>query len=119
MSKPIVHPPHKVALYGYSRGAIVASMVATQDPKLAAVVLGAGAYNFLAGIRRHYVALTRASNVRRGPQREPCETGLPCIMLTRLRYQCFCSTVRRTHTCRYSRQKRLLRNCARMVSPSR
>jgi len=38
--------PNKVALYGYSRGAIVASMVATKDPKLAAVVLGAGAYNF-------------------------------------------------------------------------
>ncbi|PYM95986.1 MAG: hypothetical protein DME04_03165 [Candidatus Rokuibacteriota bacterium] len=38
--------PKKVALYGYSRGAIVASMVATQDPQLAAVVLGAGAYDF-------------------------------------------------------------------------
>jgi dipeptidyl aminopeptidase/acylaminoacyl peptidase len=38
--------PHKVAPYGYSRGAIVASMLATQDPQLAAVVLGAGAYNF-------------------------------------------------------------------------
>jgi dipeptidyl aminopeptidase/acylaminoacyl peptidase len=36
----------KVALYGYSRGAIVASMVATQDPQLAAVILGAGAYDF-------------------------------------------------------------------------
>lgn len=36
----------KVALYGYSRGSIVASMVATKDQKLAAVVLGAGAYDF-------------------------------------------------------------------------
>jgi dipeptidyl aminopeptidase/acylaminoacyl peptidase len=44
-TQPFVQP-HKVALYGYSRGAIVASMVATQDPQLAAVVLGAGAYNF-------------------------------------------------------------------------
>src|SRR5262245_27660050 len=43
--QPSVHP-QKVVLYGYSRGAIVASMVATQDPQLAAVVLGAGAYNF-------------------------------------------------------------------------
>ena len=34
---------NKVALFGYSRGAIVAAMVATQDPGLAAVVLGAGA----------------------------------------------------------------------------
>ena len=42
--QPFVHP-HKVALLGYSRGAIVASMVATQDPQLAAVVVGAGAYN--------------------------------------------------------------------------
>lgn len=44
-SKPFVDP-NKVVLYGYSRGAIVASMVATQDPQLAAVVLGAGAYDF-------------------------------------------------------------------------
>lgn len=44
-NKPFVDP-NKVALYGYSRGAIVASMVATQDPKLAALVLGAGAYDF-------------------------------------------------------------------------
>ena len=43
--QPFVQP-QKVALYGYSRGAIVASMVATQDPQLAAVILGAGAYNF-------------------------------------------------------------------------
>jgi dipeptidyl aminopeptidase/acylaminoacyl peptidase len=43
-AQPFV-PPHKVALYGYSRGAIVAAMVATQDPQLAAVVLGAGAYD--------------------------------------------------------------------------
>ena len=44
-TQPFVQP-QKVALYGYSRGAIVASMVATQDPQLAAVVLGAGAYDF-------------------------------------------------------------------------
>lgn len=43
--QPFVNP-NKIALYGYSRGAIVASMVATRDPKLAAVVLGAGAYDF-------------------------------------------------------------------------
>ncbi len=43
---PFVHP-NKVALYGYSRGAIVASMVATKDPKLAAVVLGGGVYNLV------------------------------------------------------------------------
>src|SRR4030042_5102756 len=38
--------PDKLALLGYSRGAIVASMVATRDQRLAAVVLGAGAYDF-------------------------------------------------------------------------
>ena len=43
--QPFVRPD-KVALYGYSRGAIVASMVATKDNKLASVVLGAGAYDF-------------------------------------------------------------------------
>lgn len=36
----------KVGLYGYSRGAITASMVATKDNKLAAVVLGGGIYDF-------------------------------------------------------------------------
>jgi dipeptidyl aminopeptidase/acylaminoacyl peptidase len=41
--QPFVNPT-KVVLYGYSRGAIVASMVATRDPQLAAVALGAGAY---------------------------------------------------------------------------
>lgn len=40
--------PGKVALFGYSRGAIVAAMVATQGPRLAAVVLAAGAYDFFA-----------------------------------------------------------------------
>lgn len=38
--------PDKLALFGYSRGAIVASMVATRDQRLGAVVLGAGAYDF-------------------------------------------------------------------------
>jgi dipeptidyl aminopeptidase/acylaminoacyl peptidase len=36
----------KIALYGYSRGAIAAAMVAARDSRLAAVVLGAGAYDF-------------------------------------------------------------------------
>lgn len=35
----------RVVLYGYSRGAIVSSMVATRDPDLAGLVLGAGAYD--------------------------------------------------------------------------
>ena len=54
--------PDKVALFGYSRGAIVAAMVATLDPRLAAVVLGAGAYDFstwrptLPGISRNLFA---------------------------------------------------------------
>jgi dipeptidyl aminopeptidase/acylaminoacyl peptidase len=42
---PVVRPQH-VALFGYSRGATVAGMVASQDPQLAAVILGAGAYDF-------------------------------------------------------------------------
>jgi len=44
-TKPFVNP-NKVGLFGYSRGAIVSSMVATRDPKLSAVILGGGAYNF-------------------------------------------------------------------------
>jgi dipeptidyl aminopeptidase/acylaminoacyl peptidase len=43
--KPFVNPD-KVVLYGYSRGAIVAAMVASRDPRLAGVILGAGAYDF-------------------------------------------------------------------------
>jgi dipeptidyl aminopeptidase/acylaminoacyl peptidase len=43
--QPFVRPG-KVAMYGYSRGAIVAAMAATRDPRLAALVLGAGAYDF-------------------------------------------------------------------------
>lgn len=35
----------RVVLYGYSRGAIVSSVVATRDPELAGLVLGAGAYD--------------------------------------------------------------------------
>lgn len=37
--------PDKIALYGVSRGAIVGSMVATQDQKLAAVILVVGIYD--------------------------------------------------------------------------
>lgn len=41
---PVVNPA-KVALFGHSRGSVVAAMVATQDPKLAAVVLSGGLYD--------------------------------------------------------------------------
>ncbi|MBT4793126.1 MAG: prolyl oligopeptidase family serine peptidase [Halobacteriovoraceae bacterium] len=44
-SKPNVLT-EKIALIGYSRGAIAASMVATKDQRLAALVLGAGFYDF-------------------------------------------------------------------------
>jgi len=43
-TKPFVNP-NRIALFGYSRGAIVSSMVATRDPKLSAVILGGGAYD--------------------------------------------------------------------------
>lgn len=35
----------RVALYGYSRGAITASMVATRDSSLAGLIIGGGAYD--------------------------------------------------------------------------
>lgn len=38
--------PEKIVLYGISRGAIVASMVATKDHNLAGVILISGIYNF-------------------------------------------------------------------------
>ncbi|MDF3034623.1 MAG: Alpha/beta hydrolase family protein [Alphaproteobacteria bacterium] len=37
--------PDKVFLYGISRGAVVAAMVATQDPSLGGIILNAGIYN--------------------------------------------------------------------------
>ena len=46
-SMPFVDPD-RVAVFGYSRGAIVAAMVATRDARLAGVVLGAGAYDVFA-----------------------------------------------------------------------
>ena len=64
--QPFVNP-NKVALFGYSRGAIVAAMVATLDPRLAAVVLGAGTYDFFTyrptspGISRNLFAETGMS----------------------------------------------------------
>jgi hypothetical protein len=65
--------PDKVALFGYSRGAIVAGMMATLDPRLAAVVLGAGAYDFFTwhptvpGISRNLFAEAGASAAARAP----------------------------------------------------
>jgi dipeptidyl aminopeptidase/acylaminoacyl peptidase len=50
----------RMALYGYSRGAIVAGMVATKDQKLSAVVLGAGAYDFFSW----YPSPCCAANIR-------------------------------------------------------
>ena len=44
-AKPFVDPD-RVAVFGYSRGATVAAMVATRDARLAGVILGAGAYDF-------------------------------------------------------------------------
>jgi dipeptidyl aminopeptidase/acylaminoacyl peptidase len=42
----------RVGLYGYSRGAIAAGMVAAQVPELAVVILGAGAYDLEDAHRR-------------------------------------------------------------------
>ena len=42
--KPFVNPD-KIVLYGISRGAIVASMIATKDSRLAAVILLSGIYD--------------------------------------------------------------------------
>lgn len=46
--QPFVNPD-KIGLMGYSRGAIVASMVATKDTRLAAVALAAGMYDVKSG----------------------------------------------------------------------
>lgn len=42
----------RVALYGFSRGAIVSSMVGTQYPRLAALVVGGGSYDLGAAYER-------------------------------------------------------------------
>lgn len=58
--KPFVKAD-KVGLFGYSRGAIVASMVATRDPKLAAVVLVSGVYD----LEEYYPKIRRPGIARR------------------------------------------------------
>lgn len=55
--------PDRIGLLGYSRGAIVASMVAAQDTRLAAVVLAAGMYDFNSGFPTGLRGLDR--NIRR------------------------------------------------------
>ena len=53
----------RIALFGYSRGAVVAAMVSTQIPDLAAVILGAGIYD----LKETYGRLARGMqrNIRR------------------------------------------------------
>lgn len=60
--QPFVNPD-KVGLMGRSRGAIVASMVATQDTQLAAVALAAGMYDVKSGYPTGIRAFDR--NIRR------------------------------------------------------
>ena len=40
--------PERIVLYGYSRGATVAAVVATRDTELAGLILGAGTYDLVA-----------------------------------------------------------------------
>jgi dipeptidyl aminopeptidase/acylaminoacyl peptidase len=49
----------RIALYGYSRGAVVASMVSSQVPDLAAVVLGGGIYDLKATYKRMFRGIQR------------------------------------------------------------
>ena len=88
----------------------MASMVATKDQTLAAVVIGAGAYDFSAGIRPPCAASTLTSDRRRVLQLKLLELGLPYIMSTRLRLRFFCCTALRTSGFRYGRRGLFLKN---------
>lgn len=72
--------PNKVVLFGYSRGAIAASMVATKDQNLAPVILGLELTIYLNGIQLIYVALIPILKRRREPHLKLVETGQPSIM---------------------------------------
>ncbi len=52
--------PDKIGLYGISRGAVVASLVEAQDPRLAAAVLVVGVYDF----EKTYEALVEEGRTR-------------------------------------------------------
>ena len=110
---------NKVAIYGYSRGAVVASMVATKDPTLAAVVLGAEHTIFLVGIRLRCAVSTLTSDRKRAHQRRLLKLALPYIMLTRLKLRFFCCTELRTSEFQSARQKLFLRNLKLVASKSR
>lgn len=89
-NKPFVNP-NKIALYGVSRGAIVAGMVAARDPRLAAVVLVAGAYDlekaYPTGLRgldeniRHEAGLSREAFTARSALYHADKIKSPVLLL--------------------------------------
>jgi pimeloyl-ACP methyl ester carboxylesterase len=108
----------RMALYGYSRGAIVASMVATRDPQLAAVVLGAERTTSSAGIRPHYRASTPIFGSRPGPRLRHSGLVRRSIMSTRSGRPSLCCTGRRMSAFRFGRLNCFPRSSRPAVAPS-
>ncbi len=75
----------KVALYGYSRGAIVASMVATRDQELAAVVLGGGAYDFFSWYPTPLTGIDMNIRMEAGPSPEAFRSRSAIYHVDRIR----------------------------------
>lgn len=85
--------PERIVLYGHSRGAITSSMVALDDPRLAAVVLSGGIYDLAAaraaypedaGIRRNLereAGVTREAFRARSPLLAERTSSVPTLLL--------------------------------------
>lgn len=66
---PMVDPA-RIGLNGYSRGAAVAALVAEQDPKIAALILGGGLYDLAAVYQRTLPAIKRNIKAETGATAE-------------------------------------------------
>jgi dipeptidyl aminopeptidase/acylaminoacyl peptidase len=72
--------PNKVVLFGYSRGAIVTSMVATEDQNLAAVILGAGAYDLFKWYPTDLRGINTNTETEAGTSSKPFRDRSPFII---------------------------------------
>jgi pimeloyl-ACP methyl ester carboxylesterase len=81
----------KVAVYGVSGGAATASMVATSDPRITALILVAGVYDLGIEYPSGDPGSTPISSVRRARLQRHSQRALPCVTLNgfgRIRSSC-------------------------------
>ena len=110
---------NKLAIYGYSRGAVVASMVATKDPTLAAVVLGAGAYDFFSWYPTPLRGIDANIRQEAGTSAEAFRARSAIYHVDKIKAPILCCTELRTSEFQSARQKLFLRNLKLVASKSR